>query len=272
MQVTPMKPFRHLLSLLTALVVVVNLGFWVIFLLLFAFLRLALTAPDMRRRISTATEWIYRRAAGVHNFWMFRVVGIQLEIEGHLPDHPAPIIISNHQSWMDIPVLHGAITAQGPILKFLIKRELLWVPIIGWICYALNFPRLNRGKGKGARGKDFAAIQAFSKTLNTERGALMIYAEGTRFTRQKHHNQKSPYRHLLLPRPGGLKIALESVPPETPVIDISIVYRGDTNFWHCLGGSTRSIKVVIRTYQSTDIHDVRSWLTARWEEKDQFFT
>jgi 1-acyl-sn-glycerol-3-phosphate acyltransferase len=267
-----MNPLRHLLSLLTALVVVVNLGFWVIFLVLFALLRLVMAAPGMRRSISAATEWIYRQAAAVHNFWMFRVVGIQLGIEGSLPDHPAPIIISNHQTWMDIPVLHGTITARGPILKFLIKRELLWVPIIGWICYALNFPRLNRGNGEGAREKDYAAIQSFSQTLNTERGALMIYAEGTRFTPQKHRNQNSPYRHLLLPRPGGLKIALESVPPETPVVDVTIVYRGDTSFWHCLGGSTRSIKVVIRTYQATDIRDVRSWLTARWQEKDQFFS
>jgi 1-acyl-sn-glycerol-3-phosphate acyltransferase len=266
-----MTSFRHWLSLLTALIAMINLGFWVIFLVFLGLLRLLITAERPRRIISIGTEWIYRRAASVHNFWMFQIVGIDLVVHGELPDHPAPIIVSNHQSWMDIPVLHYAITANGPILKFLYKRELLWVPIIGWICYSLNFPRLNRGKGHDARKKDLAAIQSFSQSLSQERGALMIYAEGTRFTQQKHENQNSPYQYLLIPRPGGLKIALESVFPETPVIDVTIVYDGDSNFWRCLGGDTKRIQIFIRHYRAQDITDVRAWLDQRWCEKDTFF-
>ncbi|MBT4492322.1 MAG: hypothetical protein HOC70_03695 [Gammaproteobacteria bacterium] len=262
---------HHLIAFISATVVAINLAFWLIWLMLLALLKLIFRNDPIRHWINLGTEWCYRRTVGVHNFWMFQVVGVRLHVTGELPDHPSPIILSNHQTWMDIPVLHGVITKKGPTLKFLIKRELLWVPIIGWICYALSFPRLNRGKGSGGKTKDFAAIQAFSSSLHTERGALMNFAEGTRFTEQKHENQNSPYQHLLVPRPGGLKIALETAPAGTPVIDVTVVYDGPRNFWQCLGGRTKDIKVVIRTYDSSEILNVRSWLDARWQEKDKFF-
>ena len=263
---------RHIISLLTALVVSINLGFWVVWLALLALLKLIFRRDPLRHRINLSSEWCYRGAISVHNFWMFKVVGMRLNLQGELPAHHSPIIISNHQTWTDIPVLHGAVTANGgPILKFLIKRELLWVPIIGWICYALNFPRLYRGKGNDYRRRDYAAIKTFSESLHNERGALMIFAEGTRFTEQKHRNQSPPYRHLLTPRPGGLKIALETAPAGTPIVDVTIVYHGPTNFWHCLGGGTRDIDVIIRTFDSTEVNQIRHWLDQRWSEKDEFF-
>lgn len=260
----------NLVSFTSALWVTINLGFWMFPLVFLSIVKLLI--PPLRRWSNHATEWCYRGAAGGNTFWMLHVVRIHLDIEGSLPEHPAPIVISNHQTWMDIPVLHGAITrGKGPILKFLIKRELLWVPIIGWICYALNFPRLNRGQGADAREKDYAAIQSFSTSLTNERGALLIYAEGTRFTEEKRLRQKSPYKHLLNPRPGGLKIALETAPLDTPVVDVTIVYDGETNFWRCLGGSTKRITVVIRNYSSSEITNVRGWLEERWQEKDSYF-
>lgn len=263
---------QHLLSLITALIVVINLSFWMIPLIILGLLKYIVRQKDIRHFLTVLTELCYRGAVFVHNVWMFSVVGVDMQVEGELPDHPAPIIISNHQTWMDIPVLHGVVTGDGgPIIKFLVKRELLWVPIIGWICYALGFPALNRGQGANAREKDFAAIQAFSKSLTTERGGLLIFAEGTRFTAEKHRNQKSTYTHLLTPRPGGLKIALATTPPGTPVVDLTIVYQGDTHFWRCLGGRTRVIKIVVRNYDSAEIGDVRKWLVQRWREKDAFF-
>ena len=263
---------RHIISLLTTLIVIINLGFWVIWLALLGLLKLIFQQNPLRSWINMASELCYRGAVAVHNFWMFRIVGLRLNIQGQLPDHSSPIIISNHQTWTDIPVLHGAVTADGgPILKFLIKRELLWVPIIGWICYSLNFPRLFRGQGNDARRRDYSAIKSFSESLHSERGALMIFSEGTRFTSEKYRNQSPPYKHLLTPRPGGLKIALETAPKGTPVVDITIIYRGSTNFWHCIGGGTQDVDVIIRTFDSTNIGQIRTWLDQRWAEKDAYF-
>lgn len=260
---------RHLFSLATSAWVISNLCFWMIFVFVLALFKLLLSwIPACRTVINHGIEGIYRIAAGIDSLWMVKVVGIQFQIEGELPDHPAPIVVVNHQSWFDIPILQHVVTGQGPILKFLIKRNLVWVPIVGWICWALGFPRLNRGTGDGAREKDYAAIESASTTLNEERGAMLIFSEGTRFTRQKHRKQQSPFRHLLLPRPGGLKIALGAVPPDTPIVDVSLAYHGTTNFWRCLGGATRTIDVRFRTFRADEVLDSRDWLMQQWREKD----
>lgn len=262
--------FKQLVSLVSALWVGVNLSFWLVLLLVFTLIKLLLPIPVITGLASRTLELIYRGAVRGDSFWMTRVIGIKIQVQGELPDHPAPIVVCNHQTWFDIPVVQHLVAYDGPIVKFLIKRQLVWVPIIGWICYALNFPRLNRGQGDNARQKDYAAIQAASNTLANERGALLIFAEGTRFTRRKHKDQGVPYQHLLQPRPGGFKIALETAPPGTPVVDVTVVYRnGETNFWHGLHGACPEIDVIVRNYVADEIDDARSWLVARWAEKDE---
>ena len=186
--------YKHLISLLSSLWVIVNLSCWLVPLLLFALVKLLVPIAPVTRWVNGVLEFIYRGAVRVDSFWMNRVIGINVQLEGELPDHPAPIVVCNHQSWFDIPVVQHTVTDHGPILKFLIKRQLVWVPIVGWICYALNFPRLNRGEGENARQKDYAAIKAASGTLASERGALLIFAEGTRFTEKKHKDQAVGYR------------------------------------------------------------------------------
>tara|TARA_R110002072_G_scaffold88345_2_gene198794 strand:- start:202 stop:1029 length:828 start_codon:yes stop_codon:yes gene_type:complete len=264
------KFVRQGISLMSALWVAANLSFWLIPLLIVSVFKILLPTPLVAAVCERVLEFIYRAAVLVDSFWMTRVIGIRINIIGELPDHPSPIVVSNHQTWFDIPVIQHTVTGKGPILKFLIKRQLVWVPIIGWICYALNFPRLNRGQGDNARQKDLAAIKSASDVLSRERGALMIFAEGTRFTNAKHTEQQSPYQHLLNPKPGGLKIALESAPSDTPVVDLSVVYRNqETNFWRCLHGACPTIDVVINNYLASDIKDARTWLEARWQEKDR---
>ena len=261
---------KNSISLMSSLWVIANLSFWLVPLLFFTLVKILLPIPLLTRISQTALEFVYRAAVRIDSFWMTKVIGIQILFEGDMPDHPAPIVVCNHQTWFDIPVVQHAVTYRGPILKFLIKRQLIWVPIIGWICYALNFPRLNRGQGDNARQRDYDAIKAASSTLSNEAGALLIFAEGTRFTQKKHQDQSAPCKHLLNPRPGGLKIALETAPPGTPVVDLTLVYRsGDTNFWRGLHGASPHIDVVIRNYSSNDIGDVRGWLDARWNEKDE---
>jgi len=106
--------------------------------------------------------------------------------------------------------------------------------------------------------------------MHRERGALLIFAEGTRITEEKHRNQDSPYKKLLIPRPGGLKIALSTMPPDTPVVDITINYKGgETNFWKCLHGANRDIDIHIEEHNASEIVDARSWLHDRWKQKDE---
>ncbi len=264
---------RQLISFVSALWVAANLSFWLLPLLIASLIKILVPISPVTAVCERVLEFIYRAAVLLDSFWMTRVIGIRINIIGELPDHPSPIVVSNHQSWFDIPIIQHTVTGQGPILKFLIKRQLVWVPIIGWICYALNFPRLNRGQGENARQRDLAAIKSASDVLSRERGALMIFAEGTRFTEAKHRAQQSPYRYLLNPKPGGLKIALDSAPADSPVVDLSVIYLNhETNFWRCLHGACPTINVVISNYVASDITDARTWLEARWQEKDQLYS
>lgn len=262
---------KQLFSLTTSLVVILNLGFWMFPLIGIAMIRALIGGfKPLYNACTRLIELCYRTAAAINSAWMVHVVGVNFNVDGTLPDHVTQVIVVNHQTWFDIPILQHVVTGQGPILKFLIKRQLVWLPIVGWICYALNFPRLNRGGGGRAQRQDFDAIKAASSTMHKECGALLIFAEGTRITEEKHRNQNSPYKKLLIPRPGGLKIALSTMPPDTPVVDITINYKsGETNFWKCLHGASRDIDIHIEEHNAAEIIDARSWLRDRWEQKDK---
>jgi 1-acyl-sn-glycerol-3-phosphate acyltransferase len=262
---------KQLFSLTSSLVVILNLGFWMFPMISLAVIRaLVGRFEPVYDGCTKLIELCYKAAAAINSAWMVHVVRVDFNVDGTLPDHSSPVIVVNHQSWFDIPILHHVVTGQGPILKFLIKRQLIWVPIVGWICYALNFPRLNRGGTGSAQRQDLKTIKAASSSLHKERGALLIFAEGTRITEEKHRNQNSPYKKLLIPRPGGLKIALSTMPPDTPVVDITINYKGgETNFWKCLHGANRTIDIHIEKHNASDIEDARSWLQDRWEKKDK---
>ncbi len=212
---------------------------------------------------------LYRWCVWVDSFWMQQVVGIKLNVVGKPNTHDAPIVICNHQSWFDIPLIQDVISRRGPMLKFLVKQELVWVPIIGLICLALNFPRLNRSKQKGARKADFSIIEKTTKA-HGKHGALLIFPEGTRFTQDKHNNQQSPYQRLLKPKAGGLRVIKNNTDPTTPLIDITIDY-GNTkpNIWNCLHGDPREIHITIEHFSIAELDNLEDWLNNRWHEKDE---
>jgi len=226
--------------------------------------------PAVSRGCLFLIDHIYRTAVRVDSFWMRRVVGIELVIKGEPNSHAAPVVICNHQSWFDIPLIQEVITGRGPIVRFLIKRELVWVPVIGWICLALNFPRLRRNKKAGDRKSDLYQIQTASKKHRNHKGALLVFPEGTRLTEQKHARQKSPYQHLLRPKTGGLSMIQQAAGADTHLIDITINYhKKNVRIWECLHGDPRKITITLEHFALAEINDVKSWLHSRWLAKDR---
>ena len=263
---------QQLLSAFSNFCLLLNLCFWLVPLTSFSLLKSFLPGRGPRAWADRGLTFCYRHAAMVNSFWMERLLGIKIEVFGKLPAHPAPLMVANHQSWLDIVVLQGIVTGKrGPMLKFLVKRELMWVPVLGWICWALKLPSLRRGKGQGAQRQDYQTIRGFTQKLGQENGGLLIFPEGTRFTAEKHRAQASPYRHLLRPKPGGLRICLDTAPPKTPVIDFTLVYEGEPHFWNGLGGATRKIEVHIHPPAQVAPEDAGAWLAARWRQKDALF-
>jgi len=261
---------QHALSTLSAIWVISNLVVWVSLLILTLPALLILKPLGREQALEPWIGWIYRSAVRIDSFWMLRVVAIQLEVKGEVPSHPSPIVIVNHQSWFDIPIVQEIISARGPRLSFLVKRSLVWVPVIGWICLLLGFPRLRRTGSPQDRALDLNAVSQAAEQGVAARHALLIFAEGTRFTPKKRSDQNSPFDHLLRPRVGGFAAACQIFPEGTPIIDLSIYYDGGSHFWRCLGGATSVIRVDVSTHSLDQTMSAEAFLNERWRTKDRW--
>ena len=261
---------KIIVSLSSALWVTVNLLCGFIVLLPISIISGLIPLPVVSRGCFFIIDHIYRFAVRVDSFWMRKVVGIELIVHGAINTHQKPVVICNHQSWFDIPLIQEVITGHGPIVKFLIKREIAWVPIIGWICLALNFPRLYRSRYSDSRKIDFSIIQKASKNHEDESGALLIFPEGTRFTEQKKSAQKSPYQRLLKPKTGGLRMIKQYISTDTNLVDITINYhQKNVRIWNCLHGDPKKITITLEHYKLAEIDDIETWLNSRWLAKDK---
>jgi len=170
------------------------------------------------------------------------------------------------------------------MLKFFLKAELIWVPVIGLAWWALDFPFMKRGRGHGARSSDLKTTREACEKFKRIPTAVMNFVEGTRFTRAKHHAQKSPYRHLLKPKIGGLGIALATMGEQfESMLDVTIVYpHGTPTFWELLSGRLDAVLVRV---QPRDIpaevlggdpvgdkayrQRLTAWIEGLWVEKDE---
>ena len=106
--------------------------------------------------------------------WM---VGLKTEVRGPVPQGEV-LVAAKHQSFFDILIIFEAL----PTAKFIMKRELLWTPIIG--IYAKRL-----GCVPVARGKRGAAIQKMVDDVAAGRaqpGQLVIYPQGTRVAPGDH--------------------------------------------------------------------------------------
>lgn len=264
---------KHLISTLSVLWVISNLLLGVALLIPIAIVSALLPLQTISRVCYFLIDLIYRSAVCIDSFWMERVIGIQINIVGDANIDDSPIVICNHQSWFDIALVQEVITGHGPIVKFLVKRELIWVPIIGWVCLALNFPRLRRSGDVKSRKKDFSIIEKATQNQTQARGALLIFPEGTRFSMTKKVAQAAPYQRLLKPKSGGLRVITQHVCADKNLIDVTIDYHQEKpNLWDCLHGEPRQITIHLAHYKLSDIDDIETWLNQRWLEKDRLFT
>ena len=260
----------HILSCISLTAITVNLLVWIPFLVLFAVLNL-IPVKKFQQLCYHCTAIFYRFAVTGNTFWLTRVLRIDFRIHGHLPsDTTRPlIIVSNHKSWFDILLLQAVVVPGGPILKFLIKSTLVYVPVVGWICLALRFPRLTRGGSLSQNRKDFKAVSQVAQQTSSSSDALLNFAEGTRFTQEKRKQLKSPYQYLLPPKSGGFKTMLNTM-DNAQVLDVTVGYpAGGDNFWTCLSGSVRSIEVWTECTDADELGNSKQWLEARWEEKER---
>lgn len=119
---------------------------------------------------------------GASFYWMKRfchwsrftakhIIGLHTEVRGDVPTG-AVLIASKHQSFLDSITLLSVLDAP----RFIMKKELTWIPILGWHGVNMGCIPVDRGK----RGKAISKLMADVKAGQAKPGQLIIYPQGTR--------------------------------------------------------------------------------------------
>ncbi len=199
------------------------------------------------------------------------------------------LMISNHQSWIDILILGNVFNRKIPILKFFMKKELLWtLPLTGLVCYVLGFPFMQRHsrseikKRPELRGKDIETTRKACDKFKEFPSTVINFVEGTRFTESKKQRQQSPYQCLLKPKAGGTAIVLNEMRDHLKgIVNVTIRYSNkNLTFWQFLSGDFDNIIVRYDLLPVTDDlagnyyedrefrASFQQWLNQLWHQKD----
>lgn len=200
------------------------------------------------------------------------------------------LLTSNHQSWADIFMVQHLLNQRTPQIKFFLKQELIWIPVIGLCWWALDFPFMKRysksylKKHPERKGKDQQTTQKACEKFRDIPIALYNFMEGTRFSTEKHARQKSKFKYLLNPRVGGTGLVLSALGDQVSMlIDITLYYRkSPPGFWELLCGDNGGVEIHVqkreipvrllnRDYSGDSEFraELMQWVSEIWEEKDR---
>ena len=277
-------------GLLVITLLFLNLCLWGVPLLVLSVSKLFVRGPKRAPIIIFLAHIGERWVAGNH--WIFdRLLTTEWDVEGigdvRYDGHY--LIISNHLSWVDIFALVRAFHGKTAFIRFFLKRQLIWMPIAGQACWALEFPFMRRytpeylERHPEKRGRDLETTRRLCRRYRRVPVAILNFLEGTRFTREKHADQESPYRHLLRPRIGGVSFVLASFGEQLDAIfDVTLAYpRHDVTMWEFI--TNRIPRIVVRARrlevtpelidpaitQSGPARDrLKAWIDDVWREKD----
>ena len=193
----------------------------------------------------------------------------QIDLPAGLDPQRSYLIISNHQSWADILILFDVFYRRTPWLRFFMKQELIWVPLIGLVCWGMDFPFMKRHSREAIERNPALAMQdlettrLFCERYRGEPITVVNFLDGTRFTQSKRVTRKSPFRHLLRPKAAGMSFTLNAMGEQFGgIIDVTICYRPHPRgpLWSFLGG--RQPDIVIKA-QLRPIE--REWLAGDYQ-------
>jgi len=276
-------------------VLVVNTTLHCALLFVLAALKFLVPVYAARTLLSRALILIAESWIGVNGFAFRLFTKIDWQVEGveNLRYQGHYLVLSNHQSWVDIPVLQKIFNKRLPFLKFFLKKELIWVPLLGLAWWALDFPFMQRHSKEllerhpELKGTDLNTTRRACERFRHVTVSVMNFVEGTRFTEARCAQQKSPYAHLLKPKAGGVAFVLNAMGDILQkVIDVTIVYPGGRpKFLDILSGRLRVVRVFVREldipqdlrggdYENDPAYRTRvqDWITTLWAEKDAMIT
>jgi 1-acyl-sn-glycerol-3-phosphate acyltransferase len=277
---------------ITLLLLFLNIVFWGVPVVAVGLVKLLMPTRETRRRVLLVLAEMVVRWVGVNNRIFDRMLPLRWDIEGIPPLSPEGryLLVSNHVSWLDILVVFRAFYRRTALIRFFIKQELIWVPIVGQATWVLEFPFMKRytaeelARHPEKRGQDLLTTYIACRRYRRLPVAILNFLEGTRFTRDKHEEQDSPYRHLLRPRVGGAAFVLASLGDLLDgVVDVTLAYPGhEVTIWEFLCGRVPVVHVRARSldvpgeFFGKEITEpgpqrdrFKAWIDRLWREKDE---
>ncbi|RFS29593.1 acyltransferase [Acinetobacter cumulans] len=203
------------------------------------------------------------------------------------------LMMCNHQSWVDTTVNQYFGLTRMPLTRFFTKWELIFIPFVGQAFKILGFPMMKRhskeqiAKNPELKHRDMEEARKSCEQLLSQPFTLLNYLEGTRFTAEKHAQQKSTFTNLLKPKAGGLALALNILGDQIDaLVDMTIVYPdgvpGYGEFWL---GEVPRIAVNLRKIdipawvaggnyeEDAEFREkFQQWVDQIWTEKDQLIS
>ncbi len=149
-----------------------------------------------------------RQVPRVLRFWaksFLFFTGTRVSVEGadHIDPAGSYVVIGNHTSNLDIPTIMGKLPVS---VRFLAKRELFKVPVLGAAMASIHMIETDRRAG-------LSAHRAINEQVAEVIGAglsLMIFPEGTR----SENGEMLPFKK------GAFRIAVDN---EMPVVPVTII-------------------------------------------------
>ena len=229
-------------------------------------------------------------ARGFCGWLSFFGPGIKVEREGEFHRERNYLLVSNHQTWVDIFVLLTGAERTIPSTRFFMKRELLWIPLVGFVAWSMDFPVMRRysrqylAKHPEKRGQDLATVRKSCEKFKQIPVTVVNFSEGTRNSPEKITAANSRFTHLLPPKAGGVATVLAAVGNHLDhAVDCTIHYPdGVPTFWDWMCGKGGRMNLHMRVVELPDVQDlgaqnqisaesrekVKTFLEGLWADKD----
>jgi 1-acyl-sn-glycerol-3-phosphate acyltransferase len=158
--------------------------------------------------------WIFHAWSWMVVMLLRTICGIRLRVTGteHLPRDGAALIAAKHQSAFDTIIWLGLL----PSPAYVLKRELLWIPIYGWLVRRARMIAVDREAG----GAAMRHLMRAGRQAAAEGRQMVIFPEGTRVAPGAH----VPYQ------PGIAALAAVTGLPVIPVATDSGLHWGRRAF------------------------------------------
>ncbi len=281
------------LYFLSTLLLIINTVVWASLISIGGIIKLLIPFAIARNGLTHLMNRFMWAWASCNGGILYLLADIEWDIEGldNLDKNSWYLLISNHLSGFDIAAQTYVLRNHIPMLKFFLKKELMYVPFLGLGCWALDMPFMTRTspaklkKNPKLKGKDLETTRRACEKFRGMPTSIINYVEGSRFTAEKHARQDSPYRYLLRPKAGGIAFALSAMGEQfTNLLDVTVLYpevfKKDA-LYEVMHGRMKKIVVRVKVLPVPEVDnqryfseaayrvDFQRWLNDLWEEKDE---